>query len=454
MRSESDKSDEKQKQLSPAQCLAAMRPRAPKYRFLISWDPQRRLLRFGCGYGQNAVVIYSNRKLQKEIWTDDSAAKLSAWCVRRFKAGAARVKGRDLLTRCAGYLRSYVHVRDERLYTLLAVWSIGTYVYPLFSHYGYLFFHSTFPRSGKTRVEEILSHLCFEATVPLNAPTVATIRETAAEGHTVILDTLERWRGKSPEAHCAAMELLDAGFRNGGTVAKMVSAGDGKWKKETFPVYAPYVLAAIDKESLTDTALDRSFAIEMHRKSISIKKQKYSFDRCEQECGGLRDDLYRWALENAAVLAAAYEGAELEAAVDALELNDRAADIWKPQLAVARVIGGPEVWKALTSLAIEMARDSEAAERERVRSIVRSLRKLVNGNGTAVGITSDFVLQLLADGLEVQERDLHDMLTQWGFSQASVRLEQGPRRAWELQDAKLAEIEKQNIGPHCPPIEK
>ncbi len=27
---------------------------------------------------------------------------------------------------------------------------------------------------------------------------------------------------------------------------------------------------------------------------------------------------------------------------------------------------------------------------------------------------------------------------------ASVRLERGPRRAWELQDAKLAEIEREN----------
>jgi len=455
MSSGNDKAGEKRKQLSAAQRLARMKPLAPKYRFLISWDSRRKLLRFGCGYGGNAVLVCSDRKLAKAVWTDDSAARLSPECVKRFRAGGAKVEGPNLLARCEKFLRSYVHMRDERLYTLLAVWSIGTYVYPLFSHYGYLFLHSIFKRSGKTRVEEILSPLCFEATVPLNAPTVATIRETAAEGHTVILDTLERWRGKSPEAHCAAMELLDAGFRNGGTVAKMVSAGDGKWKKESFPVYAPYVLAAIDKESLTDTALDRSFAIEMHRKSITIKKKKYNFDRCEQECESLRDELYRWALENAAVLAATYEGSELDAAVDALELNDRAADIWKPLLAVTRVLGITEVWQPLTSLAVEMSRDPEAAERERVRAIAQSLRKLANGKGAAVGITSEFVSHLLADGLEIAERDLHGMLTQWGFSQESVRLEQGPRRAWELQDARLAEIEGENSGgPQYPPVEK
>ena len=293
-------------------------------------------------------------------------------------------------------------------------------------------------------MEEVFSHFCFEATVPLNAPTVPTLRDTAAEGHALVLDTLERWKEKNSEAYGAAMELLDAGFRNGGTVAKMVAAGDGKWRREMFPVYAPYVLAAIARESLTDTALDRSFAIEMHRKPTTIKRQKYSFHRCEQECVPLRDDLYRWALENARVLAVTYESAELEAEVDALELNDRAADIWKPLLAVARVLGGGEVWQSLTSLAVEMCRDPEAAERARIGAIAGSLRKLVNGDGAAVAMTSTFVLHLRGDGLDISEHDLHDMLSQWGFSQESKRLDQGPRYAWVLDDGKLADIEREN----------
>ena len=201
----------------------------------------------------------------------------------------------------------------------------------------------------------------------------------------------------------------------------------------------------LQRSLCTDTALDRSFTIEMHRKPITVKKQKYSFDRCEQECSPLRDDLYRWALENSRALATRYESVELEAQVDALELNDRAAaDIWRPLLAVAQVLGAAEVWQQLTSLAIQMCRDPEAAERARIHAIAASLRKLVNGSGNYVGMTSDFVTHLCAKGLEVQERDLHDMLEQWGFTQGAKRLEQGPRRAWELPDTRLAEIEREN----------
>jgi hypothetical protein len=412
MSGKKDKSEASQKPLSAAQCLRSIKPIPPKFRFLICWDAKSNILRFGCGHGKNAVFVCSNRKLEKTAWTNDSAAKLDPASVNRFISGGAGVEGKELLRRCEELLRSYAHVDDERIYLLLAVWSIATYVYPLFSHFGYLFLHSRFPRSGKTRVEEILSHLCFEATVPLNAPTVPTIRDTAAEGHTLVLDTLERWKAKNPEAYGAAMELLDAGFRNGGTIAKMVAAGEGKWRKEMFPVYAPYVLAAIAKESLTDTALDRAFVIEMHRKSISIKKKKYSYHHTEQECLRLRDDLYRWALENARRLAVRYESEELEATVDALELNDRAADIWKPLLAVARALGSNEAWQQLTSLAVGMCRDPEAAERARINAIAGSLRKLVNGSGDAEGMTSDFLTHLRADGLEVQERELHDMLEQ------------------------------------------
>ena len=338
MKSERTRRDKTKKPLSALQRLEGIKPIPPKFQFLLNWDPRTKILRFGCGHGENAIFVRSNREVETAIWTDDSAAKLRSACAKRFLLGAPAVDGKRLLSRSQELLRSYLHVQDERHYSLLAVWSIGTYVYQLFSHFGYLFFHSRFPRSGKTRAEEILSHLCFEATVPLNAPTVPTIRDTAAEGRTLVLDTLERWKGKSPEAHCAAMELLDAGFRKGGTVVKMVPAGDGKWKRESFPVYAPYILAAIERESLTDTALDRAFAIEMHRKAITVKKRKYSFDRCETECLPLRDDFYIWALENARILSETYTSCELEAEVDALELNDRAADIWKPLLAVAHVL--------------------------------------------------------------------------------------------------------------------
>src|SRR5206468_7159073 len=111
--------------------------------------------------------------------------------------------------------QNYLFLPDERLFTLFAVWIASTYVYSMFSHFGYLFLFSDKARCGKTRAEEVLSHLAFDATEPRNAPTPPSMRETAVAGGTAIFDTLERWKGKSTEAYSAAMELLDAGFRQG-----------------------------------------------------------------------------------------------------------------------------------------------------------------------------------------------------------------------------------------------
>jgi hypothetical protein len=440
------------KQPSATECLRKIKPVVATPRFLISWDPRKGQLRFGCGDGTNEVLVCSNRKLEFPKSTAAIASKLRSACVERFCSDSRKIEGPDLLNRCQALLRSYLYFQDERLYALLAAWSIATYLYVIFSHFGYLFFHSISPRAGKTRVEEILSHLCFEATGPVNSPTVPTIRDTSAEGRTLVLDTLERWKGKSPEAHSAAMELLDAAFRNGGTVMKMVPSGKNDWKREFFPVFAPYILAAIDEDSLTDTALDRSFVIEMRRKPIQVKKRKYQYNDCEKKCLPLRDSSYIWALENAVAVAATYAGAGLEADVDALELNDRAADIWKPLLAVARVLQCEDLWQSLTSLAKQMGRDPDAKQREWARGVVRSLRKRVNGSGIAVGMTSEFAKDLRADGFDVQERHLHDMLVKWGFSQETARLDQGPRRVWELQDSKLAEIERENAASEYPPV--
>jgi hypothetical protein len=95
-----DKPSESQKQLSPAQCLASMKPIPPKYRFLISWNARKRVLRFGCGYGEKAVFVCSNRKLENAIWTDDRAAKLSPTCATTFIKGGPRVDGKELLAKC------------------------------------------------------------------------------------------------------------------------------------------------------------------------------------------------------------------------------------------------------------------------------------------------------------------------------------------------------------------
>jgi hypothetical protein len=434
VQSESDK---------PVDRLRRIRPAIQPTRFLMSWDSGAQELWYGLGGGGDSVRISSSGKLGNWEGTEELGAKLERETVQHFLDNLGHTNGTELLHDCRKCLQAYVHFQDERIYLFLPIWTLATYVYLIFSHFGYLFFHSLLPRSGKTRIEEVLSHLAFEACDPLNAPTVPTIRDTACEGRTLVLDTLERWKGKSPEAYCAAMELLDAGFRNGGMVAKMEPVAKNKWRKRTIPVFAPYVLAGINRASLSDTALDRSFAIEMHRKKSRVKKRKYDHYQAETESRLLRQRMYLWGLDNAPAVARVYRSVELEAEVDALQLNDRAADIWKPIFAVLRTMGEEGYIHQLKALAREMASDPEADEDRRKLTIINTLKQLANGTGALVAMTGQLEEWLKGKDVKMKSaHELHGLLTTWGFTQESARIAGPfPRRSWRIEISRLQEIE-------------
>jgi hypothetical protein len=92
-------------------------------------------------------------------------------------------------------------------------------------------------------------------------------------------------------------------FRNGGTVSKMVTL-EGKWCKEAYSVYVSYALAGINRRSLSETALDRSFPTHMRRKPVKVRKHAYRFDTCAAECASIREECYVWALQHAERVAA------------------------------------------------------------------------------------------------------------------------------------------------------
>jgi hypothetical protein len=446
----SKESGETQAELTEALRLAGRRRRPQSDgRFLISWNPGLRALCYGVLADAQPMVITSKRRIVKVDKGCITRPRFAPDIARRFvedlQFGTPDVA--QLLEWCRRTLETYFWLPDARLYWLITMWVFGTYCYLIFGYYGYLFLHSKLKRSGKTRVEEILSHLCFQASTVLNSPTAPSIRETAAEGGTVILDTLERWKGRSPEAYSCMMEFLDAGFRNGGVVMKMVSRGSNNWERVFIPVYAPYVLAAIDRDSLADTALDRSFVIEMLRKPITVRTKRYDFFRFEKEADELRQRLYILMLRNATAISKAYGSRALEQTLEALHLTDRAADIWRPLFAIARALGADSVEKVLASLAVEMGRDPESAEEERKLAIVSALKNSMNGAVSLAGMTSEFVSLLGSNGITATEIEVHDVLTFCGFIQHPARRPEGPRRVWELTADKLVDIERQLRSP-------
>jgi hypothetical protein len=423
--------------------LDQIQPLQQAAKFVQSWASDIRVLWFGCGDATTGVSVGSNREVVAATGSVRHT-KLTPEIVRLWQGTAVPTAG--AVNEVRAFLERYIYLEDQRLFALLSVWIAATYMYSVFNHFGYVFLHSDLPRCGKTRVEELTSELAFEATTPLNSPTPPTIREIATLGGTAIFDTLERWRERGRESFAAAMEILDAGFRRGGVVVKMVPIGDGEWRHQSYEVYAPYMFAAIDKDSLTDTARDRSFVIEMRRKRTSLRLPPFD-EACRGTAAALRERLYMLALSKAQSVADAYQSPELTRMVDSIGLNDRAADIWKPLFAVTVALKDDNLTEQLRGLAIDMSADPDRLEEIRQLGIVRDLRTIVGEGGAQRGTTQDFVRSLnLVVGRDCA--DLHALLTRWGFQQRSARLAayETPRDAWELTDERLAEIEAQLAG--------
>jgi len=402
------------------------------------YNPQRRELSFACGDGERCVYVSSKKKLREAKTA--FITKLTRKAVQKFLNNADDTSGNGLFKKISNIYKHYIWHEDERLYLLQAVWTIGTYQFTLFSHFGYQFIHSRLMRSGKSRTEEIISHLAYEATPLLNCPSAPSIRETVAEGRTVLLDTLERLRERSTEAFSAVMELMDAGFRNGGTVPVMVKE-DGKWIKKNLSVYSPFGMAAIEKDSLNPTALDRAFCIENRRKPLKVRKAKYNYFQCERKCRTLRDNCYLWALQNAERVAEIYGSKELQKSMEQMGLNDRAFDIWMPLFAVLEALGfnkDSKEWKGLSSLAIEKHRDPEIAEAEKQLEIIKVLRKGMNGGDELVENTT-----ALAGLLGITEGEIRSLMKQLGVKKESAWKDGGSLKCWKIPLKTLDKAEKE-----------
>jgi hypothetical protein len=435
-----------------ASVVEEIEPRTELRRFLQSWDPHRRVLAFGFGDGDRGVTVASNREVV-DASTGIVRSRFTRTTYDRFREGRA-VDTAALLNRVSGVFSEYIHFADQSLLVLLPLWTLGTYVYSMFTHFGYLHLYSDQKRSGKTQTLVILQHLVFDATVPLNAPTPPSMRDEAARGGTVLFDTLERW--KSKDSYGAAMEMLDGGFRNGGTVSKKVQSEDGNWRTAYYPIYAPYALAGISRDSLSDTAIDRSFPIEMQRKPTRVRRRRYHFRRCEADCAPIREDCYVWALQHAAQLWAVYESEALDEQMYRIGLTDRAADIWRPLFAIASLANwDAEKMSELEKWAQKTGGDPEIAADFEHWQIAATIANHVTDNfgGNAALMTTQVVELLRPHGIVVGEHELHDLLELWGFEHKQTRVAgRESRRAWRLTTSALCEVVRRlGLGSQLPP---
>jgi hypothetical protein len=291
---------------------------------------------------------------------------------------------RDLIDELEALFRRHIVFKDKDFALLLALWTLGTYVFFQFSHFGYLHIVSPVMRCAKTLLLDILAEVVANGTGRTSNLTESVVFHLANKGRTFLIDELDNLRNQDREKYGAIMAVLNAGFQAGAKVYRMKRTEEG-FVEEAFNAYSPKAMAGIN--SLSDTLADRCFRIPMTRKAPSEKVERFSLRRQRKELPALRSRLQVWASEREKKIGEVYDSIdEITQKDDTLRnaLDDRFLDTSEPLLSIALFAdiehsnGGVHVSDRLTKLLIRMANGrSQDAEDSSLATMVKILSDVI-----------------------------------------------------------------------------
>lgn len=266
------------------------------------------------------------------------------------------VDGAELLHELYSLFKRHVIVDDaERI--ILALWTLHTYAFAEGYVTPRLAITSPVKRCGKTLVLTLLEFLVNKPLLTANATAAAVFRAIDHAQPTLLMDEADTFlHGKDN-----LRGVLNSGHRRGGSVHRTCGPDH---ETRRFATFAPVAIALIGE--LPDTLRDRSIEIEMKRKSTRETVQALRFDRIEPFKTAQRKCL-RWAIDSGAKMR------RLDPAVPP-GLNDRAADNWRPLLALADLVGGR--WPEAARRACETVSRRAAGAPEIREDLLADLREI------------------------------------------------------------------------------
>lgn len=233
------------------------------------------------------------------------------------------VDGAALFNDLSGTFSRYLALQPYQPEALV-LWSIFSYCFNASNIAPKLLIHSPEKRCGKTTLLDVLSELVWQPLLASNITPAVIFRVIENVGGTIMIDEADTFIRNNTEL----AGVINSGHRKKHAVVWRCD-GDKNVPK-AFSTWAPTVIAMIGKPQ--DTIVDRSIIITMRRKTAEEHVDRFIQHKAEVELKVLAQKIARWCADNFDDLCEADprmpEG-----------LNDRAADNWRPLLAIADLIG-------------------------------------------------------------------------------------------------------------------
>ena len=348
--------------------------------------------------------------------------------------------GAILLTDLRDVINRYV-VLPQMVAETLALWIVHTYAFTLRQVTTYIGVVSPEKRCGKTTLLELLGLLANRSLTAANISPSALFRVIEETKPTLLIDEADTFlQGRDELAG-----ILNAGYRKGNAYVVRVAEGRlrkndertpefGEWTQEhasdfaRYSCWCPKVMAAIGR--LPDTLADRCIIITMQRKMAGEKCERMR----QLNAAEYRKRCDEFVQQNSAAIASARP--EIPST-----LNDRAADIWEPLLAIADLAGGE--WPELARKAALQLSASED-EMTLLGYFLKDLRNLMLLKNVDRMLSRDIVATLnpmhhrpwedLRRGREINEWWLGWQLRQLGIRTRTLRVEEAVGRGYTRDD--------------------
>jgi hypothetical protein len=233
------------------------------------------------------------------------------------------IPGNDLLGLILRLIEEYFWVRPEE-YLTIVLWSLHTYVFRQFHHTPRLLLISPIEDCGKTTVLKVIEQLAHEPK-RYGSVTAATIYHQLEHTPGITLeideaDNLDLFNDRKMR------QIFNYGHEtHGANIGRFISG-----RSQDYNVSAPLALATI--RELLRPLMSRSIVINMHRSPYQLKP----FDETDRAFVIVREAIRKWAarcnLNRNPGMPAGFRG--------------RAADNWRPLLAIADDLGYGEAARA------------------------------------------------------------------------------------------------------------
>jgi putative DNA primase/helicase len=259
---------------------------------------------------------------------------------------ASAVDGAELLDELAEAFTHFLAL-PQHGDSLLALWTTHAHAHGAALVSPLLALTSPVKRCGKTTALTLLGALVPKP-LPAANVTASTLFRAVEQFHpTLLVDEADTFLTSRDELR----GVLSSGHHRPGAVV-VRTVGDNH-EVRTFSTWCPKVVAMIGE--LPDTLADRSHVLQMRRRGRHEVVDKLRLDRLD-ELEPLKRRAQRWARDNLDALGRSDP-------VVPEELNDRAADNWRPLFAIADRAGGawPEKARAAAK-ALVGADDGRAAD--------------------------------------------------------------------------------------------